>query len=48
MTPFMEFFLYHPLIVIFALRGYFYFLTGKKSVWGNMQRRGFKATAAAK
>jgi cellulose synthase/poly-beta-1,6-N-acetylglucosamine synthase-like glycosyltransferase len=48
MTPFMEFFLYHPLIVIFALRGYFYFLTGKKSVWGNMQRRGFKATVAAK
>jgi len=47
MTPFMEFFLYHPLIVIFALRGYFYFLTGKKSVWGNMQRRGFQSTPAA-
>lgn len=41
MTPFMEFFLYHPLIVIFALRGYYYFITGKKSTWGNMQRRGF-------
>lgn len=51
MTPFMEFFLYHPLIVFFALRGYFYFLTGRKSTWGNMQRRGFQTarpgTAAA-
>jgi cellulose synthase/poly-beta-1,6-N-acetylglucosamine synthase-like glycosyltransferase len=47
MTPFMEFFLYHPLIVIFSLRGYFNFLTGKKSVWGNMQRRGFQTTPAA-
>ncbi|SEM41760.1 Glycosyltransferase, catalytic subunit of cellulose synthase and poly-beta-1,6-N-acetylglucosamine synthase [Chitinophaga rupis] len=42
MTPFMEFFLYHPLIVLFSLRGYYYFLTGKKSTWGNMQRRGFR------
>lgn len=41
-TPFMEFFLYHPLIVIFAIRGYYYFLTGKKSAWGNMQRQGFQ------
>lgn len=48
MTPFMEFFLYHPLIVLFALRGYFYFLTGKKSTWGNMQRRGFQQAAPAK
>jgi cellulose synthase/poly-beta-1,6-N-acetylglucosamine synthase-like glycosyltransferase len=44
-TPFMEFFLYHPLIVLFALRGYWYFLTGKKSTWGNMQRRGFQQAA---
>ncbi|HJT74141.1 MAG TPA: glycosyltransferase [Chitinophaga sp.] len=44
MTPFMEFFLYHPLIVFFALRGYFNFLTGRKSTWGNMQRRGFRST----
>ncbi|GEP90582.1 Glycosyltransferase, catalytic subunit of cellulose synthase and poly-beta-1,6-N-acetylglucosamine synthase [Chitinophaga terrae (ex Kim and Jung 2007)] len=41
-TPFMEMFLYHPLIVFFSLRGYFFFLTGKKSSWGNMQRRGFQ------
>ncbi|MFY0255040.1 glycosyltransferase [Chitinophaga sp. 30R24] len=40
-TPFMEFLLYHPLIVIYSLRGYYYFLTGKKSTWGNMQRQGF-------
>ncbi|ACU59745.1 glycosyltransferase family 2 protein [Chitinophaga pinensis] len=46
-TPFLEFFLYHPLIVIFALRGYYYFLTGKKSTWGNMQRRGFQTTQKA-
>ncbi len=42
-TPFLEFILYHPLIVIFALRGYFFFLTGRKHTWGDMQRRGFKS-----
>lgn len=41
LTPFLEFLLYHPLIVFFSLRGYYYFLTGKKSTWGNMQRQGF-------
>lgn len=40
-TPFMEFLLYHPLIVINSLRGYYNFLTGKRSTWGNMQRQGF-------
>lgn len=40
-TAFLEFLLYHPLIVIFSLRGYYYFLTGKKHSWGNMQRQGF-------
>lgn len=43
LTPFMEFFLYHPMIVLFSLRGYYNFITGKKSAWGNMQRRGFQA-----
>lgn len=43
LTPFLEFFLYHPLIVFFSLRGYYFFLTGKKAGWGNMQRRGFQA-----
>lgn len=40
-TAFLEFLLYHPMIVIFSLRGYYYFLTGKKHAWGNMQRQGF-------
>jgi hypothetical protein len=38
---FLEPFFYHPLIVFFALRGYFFHITGKKSAWGNMQRKGF-------
>ncbi|PUZ25645.1 glycosyl transferase family 2 [Chitinophaga parva] len=46
-TPFLEFLIYHPLIVLFSLRGYYYFLTGKKSTWGNMQRKGFKKNTAA-
>jgi cellulose synthase/poly-beta-1,6-N-acetylglucosamine synthase-like glycosyltransferase len=41
MMAFIELILYHPLIVLFALRGYFFFLTGRKHSWGNMQRRGF-------
>lgn len=45
-TPLMEMFIYHPLIVFFSLRGYFHYLTGKKSSWGNMQRRGFKQQAS--
>lgn len=40
-TALLEFLCYHPLIVIFSLRGYYYFLTGKKHSWGNMQRQGF-------
>ncbi|KAA5532179.1 glycosyltransferase family 2 protein [Taibaiella lutea] len=40
-TALFEFVLYHPLVVIFSLRGYYYFLTGKKHSWGNMQRQGF-------
>lgn len=40
-TPFMEFLLYHPLTVIFALKGYNEFIFGKKTTWGNMQRQGF-------
>jgi len=40
-ASFFEFLLYHPLVVIFSLRGYYYFLTNKKYVWGNMQRQGF-------
>ena len=42
---FIEMLIYHPLIVIFALRGYYFQLTNRKHSWGNMQRRGFKQTA---
>jgi hypothetical protein len=38
---FLEPIIYHPLIVFFAVRGYFFFITGRKHVWGNMQRQGF-------
>jgi len=44
---FIEMLIYHPLIVIFALRGYFFFLTNRKHSWGNMQRQGFKKAADA-
>lgn len=43
-TPFLEFLLYHPMNVLFSIRGYYYFLTGKKHSWGNMQRQGFGNT----
>lgn len=39
---FIEMLIYHPLIVIFALRGYFFYLTNQKHSWGAMQRKGFQ------
>ena len=44
---FIEMLIYHPLIVIFALRGYYFQLTNRTHSWGNMQRRGFKKSTAA-
>ncbi len=44
---FIEMIVYHPLIVIFALRGYFFQIFNRKHTWGNMQRRGFKPSSAA-
>lgn len=41
LMAFIEPFIYHPLIVFFALRGYYFFIIGKKHSWGNMQRQGF-------
>ena len=41
LMAFLEPFLYHPLILFFALKGYFNFVTNRKHVWGNMQRQGF-------
>jgi cellulose synthase/poly-beta-1,6-N-acetylglucosamine synthase-like glycosyltransferase len=45
---FIEMLVYHPLIVFFALRGYYFFLTNRKHSWGNMQRQGFKQAQPAK
>ncbi|MDO5608813.1 MAG: glycosyltransferase [Capnocytophaga sp.] len=36
----LEPFVYHPMIVFFAVRGYFKFLTSKELAWGTMTRRG--------
>ena len=41
LMAFLEPFVYHPLIVFFSIKGYFNFITGRKHVWGNMQRQGF-------
>lgn len=43
---FLESFIYHPLSVFFAIKGYIYQLSGKKHGWGNMQRRGFNRQPA--
>ncbi len=43
LMAFLEPFIYHPLIVWFALRGYWDFVLGRKHVWGNMQRQGLGA-----
>jgi len=32
--------IYHPLVVFFALKGYFNYLTGKTHSWGDMSRQG--------
>ena len=45
---FIEMLLYHPLIVIFAIRGYYFHLANRTHVWGNMQRRGFKESSDTK
>ncbi|PWH85418.1 glycosyltransferase family 2 protein [Brumimicrobium oceani] len=38
----LEAVLYHPLIVVFSINGYFQFLTRKDFSWGAMTRQGFK------
>lgn len=35
-------FIYHPMVVFFSLRGYWNFIVGKKAVWGEMTRKGFR------
>lgn len=39
-----EAFLYHPMIVVFSIIGYFQFLTRKDFKWGAMTRQGFSKT----
>jgi len=43
----LEAFLYHPLIVIFSLRGYWQFLTRKNFSWGEMTRQGHIQSSSA-
>ena len=43
----IEMLFYHPLIVIFALRGYWFQLINRTHSWGNMQRKGFKKAKEA-
>ncbi len=44
----IEMLFYHPLIVVFALRGYFFQMINKTHTWGNMQRKGFQKKGAPK
>lgn len=39
---FLEPIIYHPLVIFFALKGNFYFITGRTLAWGNMSREGFR------
>ncbi len=48
LMAFLEPFIYHPLIVFFAIRGYLFFLFGTTQKWGNMQRQGFAKKAVIK
>lgn len=41
-AAFFEPILYHPLVLFYAIRGNYFFFTGKKLVWGNMLRKGFQ------
>ncbi|WP_143307403.1 glycosyltransferase family 2 protein [Chitinophaga vietnamensis] len=41
-------FIYHPIVLFSAIRGYLNQLTGKKHTWGNMQRQGFTQSTTKK
>jgi hypothetical protein len=43
----LEAFIYHPLTVIFALKGYWSYITTGDFKWGEMKRKGFKKEADA-
>lgn len=42
--PFIEPFVYHPLLVYYSLKGYFNFFTSRKMEWGTMTRQGHEVT----
>ena len=42
----LEAFFYHPLAVLFSLKGYFSYLTTGDFKWGEMKRKGFKKEAS--
>ncbi len=46
LLTFLESFIYHPLIMYFAIRGYISFFTQKKFQWGSMTRQGFESKDA--
>ena len=46
LLTFLESFIYHPLIMYFAIRGYISFFTQKKFEWGSMTRQGFESKDA--
>lgn len=48
LMAFIEPIIYHPLIMYSAIKGYIYQIFGKKYVWGNMNRRGFRTTITTK
>jgi len=45
---FIEPILYHPLVVFFALRGNFFYVTRRRLKWGTMTRQGFEQNTANK
>ena len=38
----LEPFIYHPMIIIFSLRGYLRFIMKQRIAWGEMKRKGFQ------
>ena len=47
-AAFLEPFVYHPLVLFFALRGNFFFFSKRKLEWGDMIRQGFKRSEVVK
>lgn len=41
LTAFVEMFLFHPIVLFSGIRGYIYYMSGRRDKWGDMQRKGF-------